>query len=49
MMLVNSRAARKCCNDCDSDYGHSNNTKGKTKLRRTLRRREKQSFKRNPE
>lgn len=45
MMLVNSRTAKKCCKNCDVDYGHSSNGKAKTKLRRTIRRRQKQALK----
>lgn len=43
-MLVNSRSARRCCKGCDADYGHSNVAKEKAKLKRTLRRREKQAL-----
>jgi hypothetical protein len=43
-MMVNAKSARRCCKDCDVDYGHSNNHKAKTKLKRTVRRREKQAL-----
>lgn len=46
-MTVNSKSARKCCKDCDSDYGHSKNGKAKTQLRRTIRHRDKEATRRD--
>ena len=46
MMLVNSKSARKCCKGCDADYGHSDNSKAKKSLKRTIRRRETRDWKR---
>lgn len=46
-MLVNSRSAHKCCKDCDVDYGHSQNRKAKTKLKRSIRRREKTEWRKD--
>jgi hypothetical protein len=45
MMLVNSRTAKSCCKDCDSNYGHSDNSKAKNQLKRAVRRREKRNWK----
>ena len=47
-MLVNAVAAKRCCRYCDVDYGKASNGKAKEKFKRTLRRREKQAFKKNP-
>lgn len=46
MMLVNAKSARKCRKNCDGDYGHSNNSKAKKNLKRTIRRRESRNWKR---
>lgn len=43
-MLVNVRSAKKCCAECDGDFGHSANAKQKTNLKRKIRRQEKQSL-----
>lgn len=43
-MLVNARSARKCCGECDNDFGRSTNSKAKAKLKRSIRRREKQNL-----
>lgn len=46
-MLVNSRSARKCCSDCDSDFGKSRDAKGKAALKRTVRRRENREWRKD--
>lgn len=44
-MLVNPASAHRCCEFCDNDYGHSPNRKAKRRLARTIKRRERQSWK----
>lgn len=45
-MLVSHKNVGKafCCGYCYPEYGHSDNGKAKTKLRRQMKRRERQSF-----
>ena len=45
-MLVNIKAARVCCAECDASFGLAKNRKNRQTLKRTLRRREKQQFQR---
>ena len=44
-MLVNSRSAKACCKNCDSDFGHGPDSKGKKALKRSVRRRENRAWK----
>lgn len=44
-MLVNSRSSQKCCKEEYVEYGKSNNGKAKDKFRRTLKRRDRQNWK----
>jgi hypothetical protein len=45
-MLVNIKAARVCCDNCDTSYGNAKDRKKRQVLKRTLRSREKQQFQR---
>ena len=44
-MLVNEKTVIYCCKYCWSDFGHSNNSRAKTKLRRQLKARERRTWK----
>ena len=53
-MVVNSRAAHKCCKLCSTDYGHVGKTgavnrksisRNRVEFRRLLKRRDRQAFK----
>lgn len=44
-MTVSPKSAKRCCKGCDKDYGHSFDPKGKDKLRRTIKRRERRAWK----
>ena len=49
MMLVNPRSAQRCCKYCDTDYGPnkgSRSNKERNKFRRTIKRRDRQAWKR---
>lgn len=45
-MNVNPRSAKKCCKMHDADYGHSNRSNPKKRFARSVKRRDKQEFKR---
>jgi hypothetical protein len=47
MMTVNTKTAHRCCTECDVDFGSSKNGKAKKALRRTIKRRDRQDWKKN--
>lgn len=49
MMLVNQRSLWRCCKYCDTDHGSnkgSGSNKARDKLRRNIKRRDRQAWKR---
>lgn len=46
-MNVNIRAANMCCRHCYPEFGKSNNRKNKKRFSRMLKRRDRQSWKKD--